>query len=145
MRLSKHFHLKEFTDSPTAGKLGINNQPNEKQIQNLKLLSDLLLEPIRNFLNYPLKINSGYRSPALNKAVGGTSNSVHTMGFAADLVLSKEEQDRLILWIQHSTLPFDQVISYPSRGFVHIALSPQNNPRKQLLISSARGIYQSYS
>ncbi|MGL4677694.1 MAG: D-Ala-D-Ala carboxypeptidase family metallohydrolase [Brevinema sp.] len=145
MLLSKHFHLKEFTQSPTAKKLGINNDPNEKQLQNLQQLSRLILEPIRLFLNRSVTINSGYRAPALNKEVGGTANSVHTMGLAADLALSKEEQQRLMQWLQRNTIPFDQAISYPTRGFIHLSLSPQNTPRRQLLLSTIKGVYQFYS
>lgn len=87
MRLTEHFKLSEFTNSSTATARGIDNTPNEQQIANLKRICEEILEPLRAFAGQPIIIGSGYRSPALNKAVGGVKNSQHMTGEAADIRL----------------------------------------------------------
>ena len=80
MRLTEHFKLSEFTNSSTATARGIDNTPNEQQIANLKRICEEILEPLRAFAGQPIIIGSGFRCPALNKAVGGVKNSQHMTG-----------------------------------------------------------------
>ena len=92
MKLSENFNLEEFTHSDTAEKKSISNIPNVNVIENLKGLCGNVLEPLRNHFakndrNVKLYINSGYRCPALNKAVGGANNSNHLYGYAADIAI----------------------------------------------------------
>ena len=87
MKLTDHFSLKEFTDSAKAQKLGIENKPTLEHIKNLKRLSEKL-EIVREGLNKIITITSGYRCPALNKAVGGEKTSKHLEGNAADINVS---------------------------------------------------------
>jgi uncharacterized protein YcbK (DUF882 family) len=84
-QLSKNFWLQEFTTSPTADRLGLKNSPGPAEIANLKRLCETILQPARDVLG-PLRINSGFRSSKVNKAVGGSSTSAHLSGFAADVL-----------------------------------------------------------
>ena len=95
IRLSEHFMLSEFTRSSTAERLGICNEldpfyPTHKDIiANLKRLCEEILEPLRAFAGQPIIIGSGFRCPALNKAVGGVKNSQHMTGEACDIRLPR--------------------------------------------------------
>lgn len=85
IQLTEHFKLSEFTRSSTAASRGIDNTPSKEIIANLRNLCEQVLEPLRQFFNVPIVIGSGYRCPALNKAVGGVKNSQHMTGEAADI------------------------------------------------------------
>ena len=85
MKLSEHFSLSEFERSATATKLGIDNSVPSQYIPALEQLCKEILEPLREFTGQPILISSGYRCPALNKAVGGVKNSQHMTGEAADI------------------------------------------------------------
>ena len=90
MKRIKYFSLNEFITSPTARRLGIDNMPTFEIVDNLNRLADYL-DGIREKLGKSILINSGYRSPMLNKAVGGVANSQHLKGLAADIVCSDME------------------------------------------------------
>ena len=96
MKKIKYFSLSEFITSPTAKRLGIDNLPTFEIVDNLNRLADYL-DGIREKLGKPILINSGYRSPILNKAVGGVANSQHLKGLAADIVCL-----RFYLWQRFS-------------------------------------------
>ena len=85
MGISKHISNKEGVYSRTALRLGIENKPNEKQLANMKLLAEEVFEPLRAYVGGPIKINSFFRSPELNKAIGGSAKSQHCHGQAIDL------------------------------------------------------------
>lgn len=85
IQLTEHFWLREFIRSGTAERLGLDNVPTEEVIGNLKHLCETVLEPLRVAMGEPIVINSGYRSPPVNKAVGGVANSQHIKGEAADI------------------------------------------------------------
>lgn len=87
MQLSEHFELAEFLVSETAARRGIANEPTPEIIENLRRLCQLVLEPLRVKLARPVVITSGYRSPALNRAIGGSPTSHHMQGRAADLIV----------------------------------------------------------
>ena len=87
MQLSEHFELAEFLVSETAARRGIANEPTPEIIDNLRRLCQLVLEPLRVKLVRPVVITSGYRSLALNRAVGGSPTSHHRQGRAADLIV----------------------------------------------------------
>ncbi len=84
MNLSKSFTLNELTKSQEATRLGIDNIPNEEQIQNLKIICEKILQPLRDYYGMPLSISSGYRSVALCETIGSSAKSQHTKGQAAD-------------------------------------------------------------
>jgi len=93
MKLTKNFTLEELTRSTTAKNLGIDNTPSDEIIVNLKMLAEKVLQPIRDYINIPIKVNSGYRCEKLNKIVGGKANSQHLRGEAADIVPMKNDRN----------------------------------------------------
>ena len=84
-KISKHVSYKEGVYSTTALRLGLNNDPSDVHLQNMKLLSEKIFEPLRTYVGGPIKINSFYRGPELNKAIGGSSKSQHCHGQAMDI------------------------------------------------------------
>ena len=85
MQLSKHFKLSEFTKSQTAARLGIDNTPPEEVIPKLTFLCSQILEPLREKIDKPIIVTSGYRCAELSKAIGSSENSQHTKGEAVDI------------------------------------------------------------
>ena len=135
--LTPHFKLSEFTKSSTATARKIDNTPSEQVISNLKLLCEQVLEPLRVHFNCPIIISSGYRSPALNKAVGGVANSQHMTGEAADIHIPDETTGkRWFLWMMDN-LKFDQLIMEKStptstRYWIHVSFS-RHRCRQQVI------------
>lgn len=93
---TRHFELSEFTKSATAEKLGIDNTPTAQIVLNLCVLAAQVLEPVRQRLGVPFVITSGFRCPALNKAVGGKENSYHLTGCACDIRITSQKQGETI-------------------------------------------------
>ena len=83
--ISKHISYREGTFSVTAKRLGLDNEPDEKQLENMQLLAEKIFEPLREYVGKPIKINSFFRSPELNRAIGGSSKSQHCKGQAIDI------------------------------------------------------------
>ena len=131
--ISKHITFLEATQSPTAVKLGINNNPDKTQLEAMKLVAEKCFEPLRQWYGKPIKINSFFRSDLLNRAVKGSLTSQHKKGEAIDLDAgSKEENKKLFYWIK-ANLDFDQVINEYNYSWVHVSYSKTKN-RKQILI-----------
>jgi uncharacterized protein YcbK (DUF882 family) len=137
MKLSQHFTLEEMTKSQTGSRKGIDNTPTEKEIENLKALCENILEKVRVHFGRPVTVNSGYRGPKLNKAIGGAKNSQHMSGQAADIEIAGMSNKILFCWIRDN-LDFDQLIlefhkeDVPDSGWVHVSWNSQGN-RKQIL------------
>ena len=129
MNLSPHFSLVELVASQVATRKGIDNTPAPAIVANLTRLA-ALLEQVRALVDAPITISSGYRSPALNRAVGGAANSAHALGLAADISTTKLAPKALALLIRQSDIAFDQLIYEGT--WVHIALSA-GAPRRQVL------------
>lgn len=130
----KYFTIKELTQSETAQKYNINNTPNKEHEQNLIQLIHNILDPLRNAYKKPIIVNSGFRSPELNKKINGSKTSQHLTGQAVDIRSkenTKEENKKLFDLIQHLNLPFDQLIDEYNYNWVHVSFSPRN--RKQIL------------
>ena len=120
--LSRHFALEELTFSQTAGRKGIDNKPSLEVIAHLTRLA-YCMEQVRALLGGPIRITSGYRSPALNAAIGGSKNSAHMSGFAADFVCpSFGSPIEIVKAIAVSNINFDQCIQEGT--WVHISFDP---------------------
>lgn len=130
MKLSEHFTLDEMTLSETAARNGLDNTPGLEALANLKKVA-AVLEQIRALVGKPVAISSGYRSPAVNKAVGGSNTSAHVKGLAADINVPGMKPAALAAIIKTSNIPFDQLILEFDR-WVHIGLS-NTSPRGELL------------
>lgn len=140
MNLSPHFSLTELVASQVATRKGIDNTPAAAVVANLTRLA-ALLEQVRALVGAPIVISSGYRSPALNKAVGGASNSAHVQGLAADISTAKLAPKALAMRIGQSGIVFDQLIYEGT--WVHIGLST-GAPRRQVLTAKFAGGGVSY-
>ena len=123
--VTMHFTIEELYASATAKAKGINNKPNVQQMINLVYLAAYVLEPLRMAMGEPIKIGSGFRCQALNKAVGGVSNSQHLKGQAVDLCIDGDLKKGK-KWFDYirKNLPFDQLIwEHNSKGnyWVHVS------------------------
>lgn len=129
MILSKNFTLEELT--VTNSKLP--NKPNEEQIQSLKNLVKNVLQPLRDIYGKPIKVNSGFRSFAVNKTIGGATTSQHCKGEAADLDCTDNSE---LFSIIREHLDFDQLIWESGDdiqpNWVHVSYKPKGN-RKEVL------------
>ena len=120
-----HFTIEELYASDTAKRLGINNKPDIQQVINLVYLAAYVLEPLREVMDEPIKIGSGFRCQKLNKAVGGVYNSQHLKGQAVDLCIDGDiaKGKKWFNYIRDH-LPFDQLIwEHNSKGsyWVHVS------------------------
>ncbi len=134
MKLSKNFTRAEIEHSNTAKRLGISNEMSEKHLENMQRLIDNLIQPLRDELG-PIRISSGYRSPALNRAIGGSSRSQHSKAEALDIQFWKDgKMNNKVLydWIIDSGLEFDQMINEFDFSWIHISLKGKGN-RNQIL------------
>lgn len=131
MRLSRNFTLSELCKSETATRKGIDNWPSSAEVSNLLILTKKILQPIRDKLG-PVLVTSGYRSPALNKCIGGSTNSDHCKGLAADFEVLGMDNKALALWIKDN-LTFKQLIlefyedGKEDSGWVHCSFEMDNN------------------
>ena len=126
----KHFTLQELTRSATARRLGIDNTPPASAIRALNDLVDKVLDPLREAWGGPIRVNSGYRCPELNKAVGGTPGSQHQRGEAADITVgSRSGNRRLLALIKRLDLPVDQCIDEKGCRWIHVSHRTGHNRR----------------
>ncbi|EMP02333.1 D-Ala-D-Ala carboxypeptidase family metallohydrolase [Leptospira santarosai] len=133
MNLSKNFTLSELTVTGT----GLVNVPEERQIVNLKRLCETILEPLREAIGKPIQINSGYRSPAVNRKIKGSITSQHMAGEAADICVSGMSTLDIVKMIGKLNLPFHQLINEGTTTgvtWVHVSVSPLGiRPKKEVL------------
>lgn len=136
VRLSQNFTLQEYIKSQTALRKGIDNMPNEQHLEKAKLLFENVVQPVRDNFGVTV-INSGYRGPELNEAVGGSDKSQHCKGEAVDIECPGVPNYDVAKWI-HDNLDFDQLIlefytpGIPDSGWVHVSYKEDAN-RKSVL------------
>lgn len=123
----KYFTIEEFTRSTTAKLREIDNTPSQQVIANLKALVLNVLDPLRQAWGKPIRVNSGYRCPELNKAVGGVPASQHMLGEAADITAGSRASNRkLYSLIKQLDLPVDQAINEKDFGWIHVSFGPRH-------------------
>lgn len=142
-QIGRFFSWAELTASGAAARLGLDNTPPPEAQAAMALLVEHVLDPLRAGLGRPVRVTSGYRAPAVNRAVSGSPTSQHMLGEAADIKvegLTAEELARVIVGLG---LPVDQVIWYaPGRGgHVHVSFTAKRANRGQALHASAGGGY----
>lgn len=132
--LTKNFSLHEMLISPVAVRKGIEAQfnPDAEIINNLKLLCENVLQPLRDAIGRPILVNSGYRAPELNKLIGGSTQSQHMFGMAADIEDLVGGNQFLFNKIIELDLPFDQLIDEFDFSWIHISYDPAKNRKKIL-------------
>lgn len=140
MKLSENFTMAEFTKSQTAERKGIDNTPEGDHLEAAKALFENVVQKVRDHFG-PTVINSGYRSPELNEAVGGSSRSQHCKGEAADIEVPGTANGDLARWIADN-LDFDQLIlefytpGIPDSGWVHVSYKSDGGNRKECLTAA---------
>ena len=139
-QLTEHFTLEELTVSPTAKKLGLPNTPTAEHIENMRYCCEKILEPVRAKFG-PVKVNSSYRAPLVNKAVGGSKTSQHVNGQAIDFEVNGVDNKTVADWVADN-LEFDQVIlefysaGDKNSGWVHASIKKEGGNRRQRLIAT---------
>lgn len=144
-RISKHISYKEAVGSNYAKQKGIKNKPNEEQVENMKLLAEKVFEPLREWVDAPIKVNSMFRSLELNTALKGSKTSSHMKGEAMDITsMGGKSNLEMFHWIKDN-LEFDQLIwefgAIPK--WLHVSYNKDKN-RKQVLVTKKRGVYYTY-
>jgi len=136
--ISKHISYKEGVYSRTATRLDINNKPNDDQMQNMCLIAEEVFEPLRVWVGGPIKINSFFRSPELNKAIGGSTKSQHCHGQAIDLddTFGRATNAEMYEFIR-KYLDFDQMIwefgDDDNPSWVHVSYVSEDKNRNRCL------------
>lgn len=129
----KYFSFQEMERSDTAVRYAIDNSIPENLKNNVARLVDNVLDPLREAWGRPLTVSSGYRCPALNRAVGGSATSHHMDGMAADITTgNKVDNRRLFQLIINLKLPFTQLIDERDFRWVHVSYDPENVKRQVL-------------
>ena len=134
MRLSKNFTLSELTRSSTAKRKGINNEPTEAHKKNLQRIVTEILQPMRDQLG-PIRVTSGYRSPKLNRSIGGSTKSQHCKGQAVDIQFwDKGVMKNKVIYdyIVQNGIEFDQMINEFDFSWIHISLKDKDNRNRIL-------------
>ena len=146
MQLSKNLALAEVMRSETAKRKGISNMPTPEHIENFKKLAENVFQPIREHFGVPIHISSGYRSYALNKAVGGSASSQHCSGEAIDIDMDGTSiTNKQIFEFVRDNVNFDQMIwefgTDANPDWVHVSYESTGKQRKQILkaIKTASG------
>ena len=139
----KHFTIRELSRSTAATERGILNEPPPEVEARLIALVDAVLDPLREALSCPVRVTSGYRSPAVNAAIGGSATSQHVQGEAADIRVRGVASEELARLVVALALPFDQLIWYdPERGgHLHVSHTARRANRGQTLHAPAGGGY----
>ena len=143
MHLSRHFTLREFTASQAADRLGFDNTPSDLHVDAMRLLCAEILEPIRDHFG-PVRITSGYRSPEVNRAIGGSWTSQHRKGQAADFEIPGVDNLDVAYWCRDHLHTFDQLISEyyrdgdPSSGWIHISHRSDGKNRGEVLTKNSK-------
>ena len=134
MKLSKNFSRAEIEHSNTAKRLDIKNEMSEKHLEHMQGLIDNLIQPMRDAIG-PIRVTSGYSSPQLNRAIGGSSTSQHCKGQALDIQYwsgGKMNNKIIYDWVLESDIEFDQMINEFDYAWIHISLKKNSNRRQVL-------------
>lgn len=138
-RLSLNFTLREFVVSQTAFRHNIDNTPPPSAILNMEALCLNVLQPVRDLIEKPIIITSGYRCPELNKLIGGATNSCHLYGQAADIIVPDMTPQELLAIIYKSVPKFHELI-LEFNAWVHISYR-RNKPNQGKLLMAKRNDY----
>ena len=136
--ISKHISEKEGVYSITATRKGIDNIPNSDELNNMRLLAEEVFEPLRSYVGGPIKINSFFRCPELNTAIGGSSKSQHCKGQAMDIddTFGRMTNAEMYHWIKEY-LEFDQMIwefgDDKNPDWVHVSYVSESENRNRCL------------
>ncbi len=145
MKISTNLTLKEVSKSLTATRRGIDNEPKGEHLTALINLANNVFQPIREHFGKPISVSSGYRSPELNKAIGGSKTSQHCKGEAIDIDNDAREYptNADIFWYIYDHLEFDQIIwefgDNKNPSWVHVSYKSEGNRKQVLKASKSKG------
>ena len=143
-QLSTNFSLHELSKSETALRMGFDNTPDDEATENLRLLCEMVLQPVRDHYGKGVKVNSAYRSPESNAAVGGSKTSDHCKGMAADIEIPGVANADLAQFIMDN-LNYTQLIlefytpGIPDSGWVHVSYNPADLRKQELTATKVAG------
>jgi zinc D-Ala-D-Ala carboxypeptidase len=148
-KISDNISYKEAVRSETAKRLGISNKPKKEHIENMELIAEKIFQPLREWVDHPIRINSFYRSEELNARVGGGLSSAHKEGLAMDLDSLGGKTNLEIFHYIKDNLDFDVLINeYPNEEgepkWIHVSWSEKEN-RKKVLEIKRKGRYYTYT
>ena len=148
-KISENISYKEAVRSETAKRLGISNKPKKEHIENMELIAEKIFQPLREWVDHPIRINSMYRSEELNSRIGGAISSAHKEGLAIDLDSLGGKTNLEMLHYIKDHLEFDVLISeYPNQEgepkWIHVSWNKKKN-RKQVLEIKRKGRYYTYT
>ena len=129
MKITKNFTLEELTKTNSRN----DNIPNSEETAALIKLCGKVLQPAREMYGKPIHVTSGYRSPAVNRAVGGAKKSQHMRGEAADITVFTKEENKKLFEIIRDNLSFDQLINERDYSWIHVSYRSAESNRKQVL------------
>ena len=129
MKITRNFTLTELTRTST----GIKNKPTRQQMDALITLSEKVLQPARDMYRKPICVTSGFRSPAVNRAVGGAKKSQHMRGEAVDITVFTKDENKKLFELIRDNLSFDQLINERDYSWIHVSYKSAESNRKQVL------------
>jgi len=144
-KISPHFLWRELLHSDTAQRKGISNSPSLMAASNLTRVAYFGVEPARIHFGKWAKVTSGYRSPALNRAIGGSMTSNHSIGCAIDFEIPGIDNYTVCKWMSENLKNFDEIIlegytaGDPNSGWIHVAVRPEANRKKVLTWNRGQG------
>ena len=146
-KISSNISYKEATFSQTAKNLNIKNVPTEAHLKNMKLIADKVFQPLREWADHPIRINSMYRSPDLCEAIRSTRTSQHTKGQAIDLTTLGEKTNGELFEYIKENLDFDQMIwefGKENPKWIHVSYVSKKANRNRILRAKAKGSQVTY-
>ena len=147
-RISKHISYKESVNSNYAKQYGIDNKPKAEHIKNMELIAEKLFEPLREWVEAPIKINSMFRSEDLNRGIKGAPRSQHLTGNAIDLTSMGGKSNLEMFYYIKDNLDFDQLIwefGLENPQWLHVSYKNKKDNRKQVLVTRRKGRYYTWS
>jgi hypothetical protein len=148
-KISENISYKEAVRSETAKRLGISNKPKKEHIENMELIAEKIFQPLREWVDHPIRINSFYRSEELNSRIGGAISSAHKEGLAIDITSLGEKTNLEMFHYIKDNLDYDILINeYPNEEgepkWIHVSWNKKKN-RKQVLEIKRKGRYYTYT
>jgi zinc D-Ala-D-Ala carboxypeptidase len=142
VNLTQNFTLSEMTKSETALRFNMANDPTNTEIENLRILCENVLQPVRNYYGMGVKVNSGFRHPLVNAKLNGSTTSDHCKGFAADIEIPGIANADLAQWIKDNCEFRQLILEYyqigvPDSGWVHVSFNAADN-KKQVLTATKK-------
>jgi hypothetical protein len=147
-KISKNISYREATHSDTAKRLKIKNDPTEEHLVNMVLIAEKVFQPLREWCEHPIRVNSMYRSPALNTALRGSKTSQHRFGQALDLDTLGEKSNADLFNYISEHLSYDQLIweagTDTDPDWIHVSYVNEEKNRKQRLKMKRKGARTQY-